>query len=80
MPIDLAQLGFAVNMYDSRKGCVATSSLEEWQKAGDPPAPAVVPEPEGPARGSPSQGPLLAHAPYGEQGEPMRVIARRISG
>lgn len=78
MDVDIAQLGFVVNMYDSRKGFVATSSLEEWQKIGDPPVLAVVPELKDQREAL--KAPLLAHAPYCDQSETMRTIARRISG
>jgi chromosome partitioning protein len=80
MDISIAQLGFVVNMYDSRKGYVATSSLEEWQTLGDPPVLAIVPELKDQREAVRLKQPLLAYAPYGEQAEAMRMIARRISG
>jgi chromosome partitioning protein len=80
LEIDIAQLGFVVNMYDSRKGYVATSSLEEWQKVGEPPVLAIVPELKDQREAVRVKAPLLAHAPYCEQAEAMRTIARRISG
>jgi chromosome partitioning protein len=80
MDIGIAQLGFVVNMYDSRKGYVATSSLEAWQKIGEPPVLAIVPELKDQREAVRVKAPLLAHAPYCEQAEAMRTIARRISG
>ncbi|MEU3036588.1 ParA family protein [Streptomyces griseoaurantiacus] len=80
LEIEIAQLGFVVNMYDSRKGYVATSSLEEWQKIGDPQVLAVVPELKDQREAVRVKAPLLSHAPYCEQAEAMRTIARRISG
>ncbi|MFF8234727.1 ParA family protein [Streptomyces caelestis] len=80
LEISVSQLGFVVNMYDSRKGYVATSSLEEWQKVGEPPVLAVVPELKDQREAVRVKAPLLAHAPYCEQAEAMRTIARRISG
>ncbi|MFF3208376.1 ParA family protein [Streptomyces sp. NPDC002962] len=80
LDIRLAQLGFVVNMYDSRKGYVATSSLEEWQKIGEPTVLAIVPELKDQREAVRVKAPLLAHAPYCEQAEAMRTIARRISG
>ncbi|MER6690343.1 ParA family protein [Streptomyces minutiscleroticus] len=80
MEIDIALLGFVVNMYDSRKGYVATSSLEEWQKFGEPPVLAIVPELKDQREAVRVKQPLLVHAAYGEQAEVMRTIARRISG
>ncbi|MEU6175859.1 ParA family protein [Streptantibioticus parmotrematis] len=79
MDIDIAMLGFVVNMYDSRKGFVATSSLEEWQKFGEPPVLAVMPELKDQREAVRVKQPLLVHAPYGDQSEIMRTIARRIS-
>lgn len=78
--VEITQLGFVVNMYDSRKGYVATSSLEEWQKIGEPPVLAIVPELKDQREAVRVKTPLLAHAPYCEQAEAMRTIARRISG
>ncbi|WP_328923138.1 ParA family protein [Streptomyces griseoaurantiacus] len=80
LEIEITQLGFVVNMYDSRKGYVATSSLEQWQKIGDPQVLAVVPELKDQREAVRVKAPLLAHAPYCEQAEAMRTIARRISG
>ncbi|MFD9394774.1 ParA family protein [Streptomyces sp. NPDC060000] len=80
LDVNLAQLGFVVNMYDSRKGYVATSSLEEWQKIGEPSVLAIVPELKDQREAVRVKAPLLAHAPYCEQAEAMRTIARRISG
>ncbi|MEU1854268.1 ParA family protein [Streptomyces sp. NPDC019990] len=80
LEISISQLGFVVNMYDSRKGYVATSSLQEWQKIGEPPVLAVVPELKDQREAVRVKAPLLAHAPYCEQAEAMRTIARRISG
>ncbi|MEV5049343.1 ParA family protein [Streptomyces griseoincarnatus] len=79
MELDIAMLGFVVNMYDSRKGYVATSSLDEWQNIGEPPVLAIVPELKDQREAVRVKQPLLVHAPYGEQSEVMRTIARRIS-
>ncbi|MFF4787815.1 ParA family protein [Streptomyces griseorubiginosus] len=79
MEIDIALLGFVVNMYDSRKGYVATSSLDEWNNIGDPPVLAVVPELKDQREAVRVKKPLLVHAPYGDQSDVMRTVARRIS-
>jgi chromosome partitioning protein len=44
LDIDIALLGFIVNLYDARRGYVATSSLENWKAVGDPPVAAVIPQ------------------------------------
>ncbi|MFJ3762543.1 ParA family protein [Streptomyces sp. NPDC090080] len=79
MEIDIALLGFVVNMYDSRKGFVATSSLDQWSSIGDPAVLAVVPELKDQREAVRVKKPLLVHAPYGDQADAMRVVARRIS-
>jgi chromosome partitioning protein len=66
-------------MYDSRKGYVATSSLDEWKNIGDPPVLAVVPELKDQREAVRVKQPLLVHAPYGDQADVMRTVARRIS-
>src|SRR5690606_25445455 len=40
LPVDA--LGLVVNLYDSRRGYVATSSLKQWQDMGDPKVLAVI--------------------------------------
>ncbi|MFF1746198.1 hypothetical protein [Streptomyces mirabilis] len=72
-------LGFVVNMYDSRKGHAAWSSLDEWQKIGESPVLAIVPELKDQREAVRVKQSLLVHAPYGEQPEVMRTVARRIS-
>ncbi|MFI8301314.1 ParA family protein [Streptomyces nigra] len=79
MDVDIALLGFVVNMYDSRKGYVATSSLDAWSSIGEPPVLAVVPELKDQREAVRVKKPLLVHAPYGDQAEVMRTVARRIS-
>ncbi|WP_407698842.1 ParA family protein [Streptomyces acidicola] len=79
MEIDIALLGFVVNMYDSRKGYVATSSLDAWNSIGDPAVLAVVPELKDQREAVRVKKPLLVHAPYGDQADAMRTVARRIS-
>ncbi|MER6464570.1 ParA family protein [Streptomyces sp. NPDC001288] len=79
MEIDIALLGFVVNMYDSRKGFVATSSLDAWNSIGDPSVLAIVPELKDQREAVRVKKPLLVHAPYGDQADVMRTVARRIS-
>jgi chromosome partitioning protein len=79
MDIEIALLGFVVNMYDSRKGFIATSSLNSWKEIGEPPVVAVVPELKEQRETVRLKQPLLTYAPECEQSEAMRTIARRIS-
>ncbi|MCX5216131.1 ParA family protein [Kitasatospora sp. NBC_00240] len=78
MGIDIAMLGFIVNMYDSRKGYIATSSLAAWQEIGDPPVIAVVPELKEQREAVRLKQPLLTYAPDCEQSEAMRSIAQQV--
>ncbi|MFK0112552.1 ParA family protein [Streptomyces sp. NPDC091217] len=79
MDIDIALLGFVVNMYDSRKGYVATSSLDEWNNIGEPAVLVVIPELKDQREAVRVKKPLLVHAPYGDQADAMRTVARRIN-
>ncbi|MFE1780996.1 ParA family protein [Streptomyces sp. NPDC059506] len=79
MDVDIFSLGFIVNMYDSRKGFIATSSLDSWKQIGDPPVIAVVPELKEQREAVRLKQPLLAYAPESEQSEAMRTIAMGIT-
>ena len=80
LEVDISTLGFVVNMYDIRKGYIATSSLEQWQAIGDPEVLAVIPERKDQREAVRLKQPLLTYAPDSEQAEGMRSIARRITG
>ncbi|MGF1432004.1 ParA family protein [Kitasatospora sp. LaBMicrA B282] len=77
--IDISDLGFIVNLYDSRKGYVVTSSLDGWRSIGTPEVIAVVHELKDQREAVRQKTPLLVYAPDGEQAETMRQIARRIA-
>ncbi|MGV9884845.1 ParA family protein [Streptomyces sp. NPDC003006] len=79
MEVEITKLGFVVNMYDSRKGYIATSSLDSWKQIGDPPVIAVMPERKEQREAVRLKQPLLAYDPDCEQAELMRTIARGIS-
>ncbi|MFI6644768.1 ParA family protein [Streptomyces sp. NPDC050504] len=78
LDVEVALLGFVVNMYDGRKGYIATSSLNSWKEIGDPPVVAVIPELKEQREAVRLKQPLLYYAPESEQSEAMREIARRI--
>ncbi|MFI2373187.1 ParA family protein [Streptomyces sp. NPDC018833] len=80
MGVDIALLGFIVNLYDSRKGYIATSSLDQWKEIGEPPVVAVLPELKEQREAVRLKQPLLTYAPECEQSEVMRTLARRIIG
>ncbi|MFJ2738595.1 ParA family protein [Streptomyces sp. NPDC087440] len=79
MEVEITMLGFIVNMYDSRKGYIATSSLDSWKAIGDPPVIGIMPERKEQREAVRLKQPLLSYAPDCEQSEIMRTIARRIT-
>jgi chromosome partitioning protein len=79
LDIGIAQLGFIVNLYDARRGYVATSSLDNWKEIGDPSVVAVIPQMKSQLEAVRLKQPLLAYAPTCEQASAMRTIARSIA-
>lgn len=76
--IELDDLGLVVNMYDARKGYIATSSLAQWKKLGEPPVVAVVPERKEQREAVRKQLPLLVYSPTCEQSQVMRTLAKHL--
>ncbi|WP_409239352.1 ParA family protein [Streptomyces sp. PA5.6] len=79
LSLDVDYLGLVVNLYDSRRGYVATSSLAEWRKLGDPPVLAVIGDLKEQRETVRKRRPLLSYAPHSDQAEAMRQIARGAS-
>ncbi|MEU5859115.1 ParA family protein [Nocardiopsis dassonvillei] len=79
MRIDVGYLGLVVNMYDGRRGYIATSSLENWQSLGEPPVIAVVPDRKEQREAVRSKQGLLAYEPKCDQSQIMREIAGRLA-
>ncbi|MEU8529535.1 ParA family protein [Streptomyces sp. NPDC048629] len=79
LDIEIAQLGFVVNLYDSRKGFVVTSSLDSWKSFGDPPVIAIIGDLKEQREAVRLKQPLLHYAPDCEQAEAMREIARSVT-
>lgn len=77
LPVDI--LGLVVNLYDSRKGYVVTSSLKNWQRLGDPPVLAVVGELKEQREAVRKKLPLLVYAPTSEQADLHRSIAKALN-
>ncbi|MFE1230276.1 ParA family protein [Streptomyces sp. NPDC058745] len=77
--LNIDYLGLVVNMYDSRRGAVATSSLQSWRDLGDPPVLAVIGDLKEQREAVRKMMPLLSYAPLSEQAEAMRQIARRVT-
>ncbi|MFD9084545.1 ParA family protein [Streptomyces erythrochromogenes] len=74
----IEQIGLVVNKFDSRRGYIATSSLEKWKSLGTPPVLAVVPDLKEQREAVRTQRPLLEYAPESEQAHQMRKIARAV--
>ncbi|MGW3458576.1 ParA family protein [Streptomyces olivaceoviridis] len=77
--IDVDQLGLVVNKYDSRRGYIATSSLEKWKSLGTPPVLAVIGDLKEQREAVRLQRALLAYSPASDQAHHMREIARRLT-
>ncbi|MCY0945620.1 ParA family protein [Streptomyces antarcticus] len=80
MALTLALLGIIVNLYDSRRGYIATSSLQGWQDLGTPPVLVVIPDLKEQREAVRVKQPLLEYAPECEQASSMRELTRRLVG
>lgn len=79
MRLEIDYLGLVVNMYDSRRGFIATSSLQAWEEIGDPAVIAVVPDRKEQREAVRSKQGLLVYEPKSDQAAAMRKIARTLS-
>lgn len=77
--MEIDYLGLVVNLYDSRRGYVATSSLDQWKNIGDPPVLAIISDLKEQREAVRMRMPLLSYAPHCDQAEAMRQIARGAS-
>ncbi|MCX4581261.1 ParA family protein [Streptomyces sp. NBC_01571] len=77
--IEVEQLGLVVNKYDSRRGFIATSSLDKWKSLGSPPVLAVIGDLKEQREAVRLQRALLAYSPESDQAHHMREIARRLT-
>lgn len=76
LKVDIDYLGLVVNLYDSRRGVIATTSLANWEGLGDPPVLAVINDLKEQREAVRVKQPLLVYAPNSEQAEAMRQIAK----
>lgn len=76
LSLDIDHLGLVVNLYDSRRGYVATSTLDTWKSVGDPRVLAVIGDLKEQREAVRKQMPLLSYAPNSDQAEAMRQVAR----
>ncbi|MFK0224050.1 ParA family protein [Streptomyces vinaceus] len=77
--IVIDQIGLVVNKFDSRRGYIATSSLDKWKTLGTPPLLAVVPDLKEQREAVRKQRPLLDYSPDCDQSHAMRKIARAVN-
>ncbi|MFJ3673727.1 ParA family protein [Streptomyces sp. NPDC090106] len=73
--LDIDYLGLVVNQYDSRRGYVATSSLEQWGSLADQQVLAVLDDLKEQREAVRMKQPLLSYAPASKQANTMRLIA-----
>ncbi|PBC72337.1 MULTISPECIES: ParA family protein [unclassified Streptomyces] len=79
MGVEVDYLGLIVNLYDGRRGFIATSSLEQWKAIKDPRVVAVIPDRREQREAVRMKEPLLVYASNSEQAANMRALAREIS-
>jgi len=75
LSLDIDYLGLVVNQYDSRRGFVATSSLESWQSIEEQQVLAVIGDLKEQREAVRMRQPLLSYAPNSPQANIMRMIA-----
>lgn len=79
LSLEIDHLGLVVNLYDSRRGYVATSTLDSWKSVGDPKVLAVIGDLKEQREAVRKKMPLLSYAPHSDQAEAMRQVARGAS-
>lgn len=79
MGVQISTLGLVVNLYDARRGFIATSSLEKWKALGDPAVLAVVPDRKEQREAVRLHRPLFAYSLECEQAFALRELARRLT-
>lgn len=79
LSLELDYLGIVVNHYDSRRGYIATSSLQSWMDIKDPRVVGVIADLKEQKEAVRLKQPLLAYAPGCDQAVAMRALAREIS-
>jgi chromosome partitioning protein len=77
--ITVDYLGLVVTMYDGRRGFIATSSLENWEKLGEPRVLVVVSDLKEQREAVRKHRPLLDYAPGSEQAKTMRDLAEKLA-
>ncbi|MFF9025722.1 ParA family protein [Streptomyces eurythermus] len=79
LQVDIDYLGIVVNLYDSRRGYIATSSLQGWVDIKDPRVVGLIGDLKEQKEAVRMKRPLLAYAPKSQQAIGMRALAREIA-
>ncbi|MFH8470315.1 ParA family protein [Streptomyces sp. NPDC017991] len=79
LQIDIDYLGIVVNLYDGRRGYIATSSLQGWVDIKDPRVVGLIGDLKEQKEAVRMKQPLLSYAPKSQQAIGMRALAREIS-
>ncbi|MCK1823390.1 ParA family protein [Streptomyces sp. XM83C] len=78
LQIDIDYLGIVVNLYDSRRGYIATSSLQGWVDIKDPRVVGLIGDLKEQKEAVRVKQPLLSYAPKSQQAVAMRALAREV--
>ncbi|MGW1529768.1 AAA family ATPase [Streptomyces sp. NPDC002159] len=78
LQVDIDYLGIVVNLYDSRRGYIATSSLQGWVDIKDPRVVGLIGDLKEQKEAVRVKTPLLSYAPKSQQAVGMRALAREI--
>ncbi|MFD9398166.1 ParA family protein [Streptomyces sp. NPDC060011] len=79
LQVDIDYLGIVVNLYDSRRGYIATSSLQGWVDIKDPRVIGLIGDLKEQKEAVRVKKPLLSYAPKSQQAVGMRAMAREVS-
>ncbi|MHA5051077.1 ParA family protein [Streptomyces sp. SD15] len=79
LQIAIDYLGIVVNLYDGRRGYIATSSLQGWVDIKDPRVVGLIGDLKEQKEAVRMKQPLLSYAPKSQQAVGMRALAREIS-
>ncbi|MFI1441757.1 ParA family protein [Streptomyces fructofermentans] len=78
LQVDIDYLGIVVNLYDSRRGYIATSSLQGWVDIKDPRVVGLIGDLKEQKEAVRKKEPLLSYAPKSHQAVGMRALAREV--
>ncbi|MEV5886622.1 ParA family protein [Streptomyces sp. NPDC052020] len=78
LQVDIDYLGIVVNLYDSRRGYIATSSLQGWVDIKDPRVVGLIGDLKEQKEAVRVKRPLLSYAPKSQQAVGMRALAREV--